>query len=70
MAKAVPQRIFSIAVHPCEDKLIVLTGDKNGYLGLFDVDNEDPEQCVVNWRPHVRPLSSIHIQPDDGSKVG
>ena len=37
MAKVVPQRIFSMAIHPSLDKTIVFAGDKWGRLGIWDV---------------------------------
>ena len=37
VAKVVPQRIFSVAVHPTESKILALVGDKWGRLGLWDV---------------------------------
>jgi len=70
VAKVVRERIFSMAVHPCEDRLLVFTGDKLGYLGVFDVEEEQADKCVVMYRPHVRPISSIIVQPNDPTKVG
>ena len=37
VAKVVPDRIFSLAVHPTEDKTLVMAGDKWGKLGFWDV---------------------------------
>ena len=37
VAKVVPQRIFSLAVHPTETKILAFAGDKWGRLGLWDV---------------------------------
>ena len=37
VAKVVPQRIFSIAVHPTEGKVLAFAGDKWGRVGLWDV---------------------------------
>ena len=37
VAKVVPQRIFSLAVHPTESKVLAFAGDKWGRLGLWDV---------------------------------
>ena len=37
VAKVVPDRIFSLAIHPTEDKTLVMAGDKWGKLGFWDV---------------------------------
>ncbi len=37
VAKVVPQRIFSMAIHPSEDKILAIAGDKWGRLGIWDV---------------------------------
>ena len=37
VAKVVPQRIFSLAVHPTESKVLAVAGDKWGRIGLWDV---------------------------------
>lgn len=37
VAKVVPDRIFSLAIHPTEDKMLVMAGDKWGKLGFWDV---------------------------------
>ena len=37
VAKVVPQRIFSVAIHPSMDKVITACGDKWGRLGLWFV---------------------------------
>ena len=38
-AKVVPFRIFSLAIHPTESKLLVAAGDKWGSIGFWDVQN-------------------------------
>ena len=37
VAKVVPERTFSVAIHPTAEKVLVATGDKWGHLGLWDV---------------------------------
>ena len=44
MAKVVPDRIFSLAVHPTESKVLVAVGGKWGGLGMWDVSNEDESE--------------------------
>ena len=38
-AKVVPFRIFSLAIHPTESKLLVAAGDKWGSIGFWDVQS-------------------------------
>ena len=37
VAKVVPNRTFSVVIHPTVDKILVATGDKWGRLGIWDV---------------------------------
>lgn len=38
VAKVTPDRIYSVVCHPCPDKVIVCAGDKQGHLGIWNVD--------------------------------
>ena len=40
VAKVTPDRIYSVAAHPGSSKLIAAAGDKQGYVGLWDVDGK------------------------------
>lgn len=42
VAKLTEARITSVCCHPSTDKLIVVAGDKAGYLGLWNVDGMTP----------------------------
>ena len=48
MAKLVPDRIYSMEVHPSPTKLLVAAGDKWGRVGLWDVDAGD-DAPVATW---------------------
>ena len=41
VAKVVPNRIFSLAVHPTTEKVLVAAGGKWGNVGLWDVNGTD-----------------------------
>ena len=41
IAKLVPERIFSLEVHPSPSRLLVAAGDTWGRVGLWDVDSGD-----------------------------
>ena len=48
VAKVVPERIFSMAVHPTEDKVIVAAGDKTGSIGIWDVKDKESDNHGVH----------------------
>ncbi|XP_064601418.1 WD repeat-containing protein 76-like [Liolophura sinensis] len=60
VAKVVPDRVFSVAIHPTRDKVLVAGGGKWGAVGLWDVDDiEDDQQGVVTLVPHSRPVNHL-----------
>ena len=48
VAKVVPERTFSVAIHPTAEKVLVFTGDMWGHLGLWDVVSRK-----MLWTGHV-----------------
>ena len=60
IAKLVPERIFSMAVHPSSAKLLVAAGDTWGRVGLWDVDAGD-DLPVVTFAPHDRPVAGMRM---------
>mmetsp|Transcript_13104 Transcript_13104/g.14046 ORF Transcript_13104/g.14046 Transcript_13104/m.14046 type:complete len:648 (+) Transcript_13104:66-2009(+) len=69
VAKVTPDRIYSVAAHPSESKLICCAGDKQGYVGLWDVDggcgassenkNNKNSNGVSLFRVHSRPICCL-----------
>ena len=62
VAKVVPERIYSVAMHPSEHKLIAATGDKKGYLGLWDVDaksKDSDSDGVYLFKPHSGAINNL-----------
>ena len=37
VAKVTKERIYSVAIHPSREKVLVCAGDKSGSLGMWDV---------------------------------
>ena len=62
IAKLVPERIFSLEVHPEPSKLLVAAGDTWGKVGLWDVNVGD-DNPVVTFEPHSRPVAGVRIPP-------
>jgi len=48
VAKVTPDRIYSVCAHPSESKLICCAGDKQGYIGLWDVDGSIATSASTN----------------------
>ena len=67
VAKVTPERIYSVAAHPSEDKLVACAGDKWGYIGLWDVDApvNDSHNGVHLFRVHSRPVCSLEWATGD-----
>nr|XP_022314589.1 WD repeat-containing protein 76-like [Crassostrea virginica]XP_022314598.1 WD repeat-containing protein 76-like [Crassostrea virginica] len=65
VAKVVPDRIFSLAIHPTEDKMLVMAGDKWGKLGFWDVvqDKGSDTDGIIVYQPHSRPINDLHVSP-------
>ena len=67
VCKVTPDRIFSVATHPSESKLICCAGDKRGYVGLWDVDGvsstskeeKDNTGIVSLFRVHSCPINCL-----------
>jgi WD40 repeat protein len=68
VAKVTPDRIYSVATHPSETKLIACAGDKWGYIGLWDVDapiTDDSHNGVYLFRVHSRPVCGLQWATGD-----
>lgn len=62
VAKVVPDRIFSINFHPTPHKLLTAAGDKNGYVGLWDVNCKSDtidRNGVHLFKPHNSAISNM-----------
>ncbi len=57
VAKVVPHRIFSVAVHPTESRVLACAGDKWGRLGIWDVVRIDHVPMKSNKHEMVTSLT-------------
>ena len=70
VAKVVPFRIFSPAVHPTQSKLLVAAGDKWGSIGFWDVQNKKNQNSVIQVvKLHSRPVNCMTYDIFDSSKL-
>lgn len=73
VAKVVPGRIYAMACHPSSntDSLIVCAGDKQGYLGLWNVNSSittDAKSDGVHlFRPHNGPITHLEWNSNGSS---
>lgn len=72
VAKVTPDRIYYVTTHPSESKLVCCAGDKQGYVGLWDVDVPSTDDSGVSnnhgvtlFRPHSRPISCLQWLNND-----
>jgi len=68
VAKVCPDRIYSMAVHPSMDKLVVCAGDKVGHIGIWNVDNSnaaDNNDGVHLMKPHSGAVSCLEWTTDN-----
>ncbi|XP_069134241.1 WD repeat-containing protein 76-like [Argopecten irradians] len=71
VAKVVPNRVFSVDIHPSEDKVLVAAGDKWGAVGLWDVmpGCEHSTDGVIAYTPHSRPVNCLLFSPWNTSSL-
>ncbi|XP_068131074.1 WD repeat-containing protein 76 isoform X2 [Hyperolius riggenbachi] len=63
VAKVVPSRIFSVAIHPSVNKTLVAAGDKWGNVGLWDLNDKSSDNGVYVFDLHSRPVGSLSFSP-------
>jgi len=60
VAKVVPERIFSLAVHPSPTNLVCAVGDKKGCVGLWDIlASSSPGHGVHLYHSHTAPVNTL-----------
>ncbi|XP_070532217.1 WD repeat-containing protein 76-like [Ptychodera flava] len=71
VAKVVPDRIFSIAIHPSVSKTLVFAGGKWGSLGLWDVGakSKTADNGVYAFEPHSRPITCLALPKQQPDKI-
>ncbi|KAL5007829.1 hypothetical protein ScPMuIL_016635 [Solemya velum] len=66
IAKVVPNRIYSTIFHPTEDMVLVVAGDRDGKIGLWDVkkSGSGTESGVVAYSTHSDSIPCIKFHED------
>ncbi|ORY61039.1 WD40-repeat-containing domain protein [Pseudomassariella vexata] len=76
--KLTPERVYALAFHPIKDKPVVIAGDKNGILGVFDASQEKPNYVddadipipiVSAFQMHSRTISAIITPQYDQNSI-
>jgi len=68
-AKVVPDRIFSIIVHPMVSKILVFAGDKWGKIGVRDLYSKEGHDGVFLFEPHTKPINVLSFDPFNSSRI-
>ncbi|XP_028926319.1 WD repeat-containing protein 76 isoform X2 [Ornithorhynchus anatinus] len=63
VCKVTKDRIFSLAVHPSESRLLVAAGDRQGQVGLWDLDQGPAGAGVYTFAPHIQAVSCLYFSP-------
>ncbi|XP_074660595.1 WD repeat-containing protein 76-like [Tubulanus polymorphus] len=65
VVKTIPNRVFSLAIHPSEDNILVAAGDKWGQIGLLNFDESDRSKHIVDsYETHIRPVNCLRFTMD------
>ncbi|NXG40682.1 WDR76 protein, partial [Psilopogon haemacephalus] len=60
--KVVKTRVCSMAIHPSESILFLAAGDKNGQIGLWNVDCRS-EEAAHSFTPHDDAVNCMYFSP-------
>ena len=68
VAKVTPDRIYSVVCHPSPDRLIVCAGDKQGHLGIWNVDQYciDGPTTTAESSGDLPPAKTVSSTSSDG----
>lgn len=69
VTKVVPQRITSMAMHPCSDRDLVLCGDKIGTLGVWMPDTTSDTNGAWPFEVHVRGITRLTVDKGNNNRV-
>lgn len=73
IAKVVQERIYSMAVHPNREKIIVSAGSKSGSLGIWDATaawtGEAGSRETYHFRPHTAAISNQRYHPTNPGQL-
>lgn len=69
VGKVTKHRIFSLAIHPMQEKVLAVAGDKLGGVGIWDVDSNNGKNEVFLFEPHSSPINCLKFAPFDCNKL-
>ncbi|WOL07666.1 WD repeat-containing protein 76 [Canna indica] len=68
--KVLKGRILTVQFLPFVDRTVIVTGDKLGHVGFWDVDAEEGEEDgVYVYDPHSAPVSGISVHSLSSTKI-
>ncbi|XP_004687600.2 PREDICTED: WD repeat-containing protein 76 [Condylura cristata] len=69
VCKIVKGPIFSLALHPSENRTLVAAGAKFGQIGLWDLTQQPKEVGVYVFQPHTQPVSCLYFSPANPAHI-
>jgi WD40 repeat protein len=75
VSKIVPERAYTLTMHPSSDTVAVWAGDKGGRLGVWlapsdlSLEEEEYEANFTVFQPHSRPITGLAVPPGKPSNV-
>jgi WD40 repeat protein len=67
--KVTPERIYSLAIMPSEDGVVVAAGDKKGSVGIWNVGSTQLDDGVFSFRPHYGCISHLSFSNVHSNKL-
>ncbi|XP_038700664.1 WD repeat-containing protein 76 isoform X2 [Tripterygium wilfordii] len=68
VARVVPGRIMLVRFFPCNDARMIVTGNKFGNVGFWNVDSQR-KNAIYLYHPHTGPISGIAFRQSCLSKI-
>ena len=67
--KVTPERVYSLALMPSNNDVVVAAGDKKGNVGIWNVGSNEASDGVFATRPHSATVSHLSFSKTDHSKL-
>ena len=78
VTKTIPNRITSMTFHPSHSRTIICTGDKYGYVSIWDAGERGSQPSRVNmggqdgvylYKLHSSNVCALHVAPEEPQRI-
>ncbi|XP_072258627.1 WD repeat-containing protein 76 isoform X2 [Pyxicephalus adspersus] len=69
VAKVVPGRISSVAIHPSRSRTLVASGDKYGNVGLWNLEDNSADMGIYTFELHSRYVGCLSFCPWNSAQL-